>query len=280
VKFGTKSGKILQKNRALWLINEDFEWAAENLVHSLEGYDIVTNLPYGKMSSENDNSIEKKNALSDLYSKFDKFLHRNMKTLGDVYLIYPQRPVSRNHFIAESIYAFEEILDFSGGKFSLALYKCTKQRKMDVMALAPVEYTETAEKSVATLYREDQERERKRNDFLINAMSRNLNSLKMKKTLEVMKTQRRNLWLKVQKERWMVKVAAWTDRRNAHRAKKFQKVENRLRDEGMGKEDLDEFHRVIIDHANKKREKLKNVMAENKKRAAGYQIKLTKNAWD
>ena len=60
MKFGTKSGKILQKNRALWLINEDFEWAAENLVHDLSGYDIITNLPYGKMSSENDNSVEKK----------------------------------------------------------------------------------------------------------------------------------------------------------------------------------------------------------------------------
>ncbi len=60
-----------------------------------------------------------------------------MDKLGDIYLIYPKKPLSRNHFIAESVWAYDELLSFNGGRFELGLYKCQKRKKLMLWTWCP-----------------------------------------------------------------------------------------------------------------------------------------------
>ena len=99
IKLGTPYAKILQKERALWLIQNDFEDTEQKFIKNIEGYDIITNLPFGRMSEDQIS----KNKLSDIYSKFDRFLMLKKDILGEIYVIYPKKPLSRNHYIAESV---------------------------------------------------------------------------------------------------------------------------------------------------------------------------------
>lgn len=269
IKQGKNSSKILQKNRALWFVQEDFHNLVNSMINkdAFKGYDIITNLPYGKMSSERTKTdaaseIRDKNSLSDEYTKFDQFLRNHMDVLGDIYMIYPKKPLTRNHFIAESLYDWEDVMTFNSGTFDLGLYKCTKQRRIDTMAQVPTDLAQTLEeeKSVVTqtgfsekgMVRSD---EQKKQDYIISLMEKNVNSQKAKRLLESLKTKRRNFYLAAKKELWVEKMEALKKRREELRANKFDKVEKKMKSDGMSEDSIDELHQVVIEQAQKKKER-------------------------
>jgi len=108
-----------------YLIGADFEIAA-NVIGDLDGLNIITNIPYGVRSSKYIDAKE----LNAVYVKFGRFLRKNRKRLGEVFVICPEESDRvLGGFISISDMEWEKVSEFDNQGIKVALFKLLGNKK-------------------------------------------------------------------------------------------------------------------------------------------------------
>jgi len=149
----------------------------------LEGYTLITNVPYGSNYSQA--------KLGEIYAQFDDFLEAHHALFKKIVILCPNN--LKNAYIVRSRFQWNIELDFYNGKYKMGFFAFTPERNM-TQPLAP-EYV-VHEKVV--------KRSRKSNVVvktkILLSKLKAPNSKKAKDVIEFARTKKRNEFLKSQKE--------------------------------------------------------------------------------
>lgn len=108
-------------------MNTDFEVVYKQVLkQNLEGFTIITNLPYNERSKDHI-SIKQ---LVNSFERFSKILKSNLKKLKDVYVFTTiKSDYNKTHFLTVSGLNWELVGEFNSGPLHIGLFKLIKSEQ-------------------------------------------------------------------------------------------------------------------------------------------------------
>ena len=232
-KFMSPLVKTYTKGQSLRLVESSFENIESVTGEKLKGYDIFTNLPFGKMANQH---YLTSTVIAKVNDQFDKLLYKVKDYIGEVYIVYPTMPSSKNpHYVSESQFNWQEQLTFENNGFEMGLFRFTKKLKGEVMIV-----DRSHQKTHAVIKSDLDESFEK-----INLDSSQPASKKEYQKQESIKQQRRNEYLKELKERWELRKANLEKNKEERRIQKSQKIQDQMEKAGIAQEEVDLLQRKI-----------------------------------
>lgn len=243
-KFISPLVKSYTKGQSLRLVESSFESIESVIGDKLMGYDIFTNLPFGKMANQNYLTAP---VISKINDKFDRLLYRVKDYVGEVFVVYPMQPSGKNpHYIGESQFEWHPVLTFDNSGFEMGLFKCTKRLKGEVMVVDR-SHQKTPAVPQSDLAEEFQK---------VQLNEQGISSKKSYMKQEAVKQQRRNEYLKDLKEKWEEKKAELERRKEQRRINKSNRVKSQLEKAGIQQEEIDLLQRKIDKRVREKEESI------------------------
>ena len=213
------------KNKIL-LTNGSFKTLSEQ-VDKLDGYTLITNIPYGSNYSE-----EK---LNELYSAFDTFLVENHQYFKKIVILCPNN--RKNSYIMKSKYQWNIELDFYNGGY-----------KMGFFSFTPAKNT-LKDENLEPIVHERVIKRKRRSDKVVKSKiilnkKQNINSKKMKENIDFAKKKKLNQHLKHKKEYEAKKSERIKAKIEFLDQKKALMMEKKLK-ELMGDKDSENINKLI-----------------------------------
>lgn len=213
------------KNKVL-LIHSSFIELADH-VDKLNGYTLITNIPYGSNYSEV--------KLNQIYSEFDNFLGENHKCFKKIVILCPNN--RKNSYIAKSKYQWNIELDFYNGGYKMGFFTFTPEANT------------LAEQKTEIIVHERVIKRKRKSDIIVKSMvdlnkAKTPNSRKAKVVLDFAKRKKLNQFLKGKSEYDTRKSEMIKEKINIAEQRKALMMEKKIK-ELMGDQAVESIIRLI-----------------------------------
>lgn len=243
------SNQVHSFSNSVKLMNTHFAEIAKN-TDSLDGFDILTNPPFGLNLTEKVSAVK----LEQSFSEFDKFLYKRRDTLGEVFVIYPTKVTKGHfHFISESDFEWDIKKEFYSGGFRLGVFAWSRKLKAE----KEIMMNPTPESSAIML---PADQKPITYDFML--INKEWKNIAEKKVIMNLRRLRRNEYLKERKEIEDQKKIEAENQRNLQREKKIQKIGNKINQMGITPKEVDLLNQSLQKEVGKKHRKIEKRRAK------------------